>query len=79
MKSVGMDPVQLGMIMIINLQMGGLTPPVGILVFISAQIAKVSPVKVFREVVPFFLAGVVVLALVCAFPVLSLGLWDLME
>lgn len=79
MKSVGMDPVQLGMIMIINLQMGGLTPPVGILVFISAQIAKVSPVKVFREVVPFFLAGVVVLALVCAFPVLSLGLWNLME
>ncbi|MGN6144016.1 MAG: TRAP transporter large permease [Mesorhizobium sp.] len=79
MKSVGMDPVQLGMIMIINLQMGGLTPPVGILVFISAQIAKVSPVKVFREVVPFFLAGVVVLALVCAFPVLSLGLWNLIE
>ncbi|MFA6156360.1 TRAP transporter large permease subunit [Mesorhizobium sp.] len=79
MKSVGMDPVQLGMIMIINLQMGGLTPPVGILVFISAQIAKVSPVKVFREVMPFFLAGVVVLALVCAFPVLTLGLWDLIE
>ncbi|WP_404925141.1 TRAP transporter large permease subunit [Mesorhizobium sp. ORM16] len=79
MKSVGMDPVQLGMIMIINLQMGGLTPPVGILVFISAQIAKVSPVKVFREVMPFFLAGVIVLALVCAFPVLTLGLWNLME
>lgn len=79
MKSVGMDPVQLGMIMIINLQMGGLTPPVGILVFISAQIAKVSPVQVFREVMPFFFAGVVVLALVCAFPILSLGLWKLIE
>ena len=79
MKSIGMDPVQLGMIMIINLQMGGLTPPVGILVFISAQIAKVPPVKVFREVVPLFLAGVVVLALVCAFPILTLGLWDLFK
>lgn len=79
MSSVGMDPVQLGMIMIINLQMGGLTPPVGILVFISAQIAKVSPMQVFREVMPFFAAGIVVLALVCAFPVLSLGLWSVFD
>ncbi len=79
MKSAGMDPVQLGLIMIINLQMGGLTPPVGILVFISAQIAKVSPVKVFREVTPFLFAGFIVLALVCTFPVLTLGLWDLVK
>jgi len=77
MKAAGMDPVQLGIIMIINLQMGGLTPPVGILVFISAQIAKVPPLKVFREVTPFFAAGILVLILVCAFPVLTLGLWNL--
>ncbi|CAM5200611.1 Sialic acid TRAP transporter permease protein SiaT [Castellaniella defragrans] len=77
MTSAGMDPVQVGLIMIINLQMGGLTPPVGILVFISSQIAHASPIEVFREVVPFFLAGVLVLILVCAFPVLTLGLWGL--
>ena len=78
MTSVGIDPIQLGMIMIINLQLGGLTPPVGILVFITAQIAKVPSTQVFRAVVPFFAAATVVLALVSMFPVLSLGLWNLM-
>ena len=75
MVGAGIDPVHLGIIMIINLQLGGVTPPVGILVFISAQIARIEPAGIFRAVVPFFLATVAVLALICAFPVLSLGLW----
>jgi tripartite ATP-independent transporter DctM subunit len=77
MTEVGIDPVQLGIIMIINLQLGGVTPPVGILVFISAQITKIAPYPIFREVIPFILAVLVVLAAVCAFPILTLGLWDL--
>jgi len=77
MLAVGIDPVQLGIIMIINLQLGGVTPPVGILVFISAQITRTKPYAIFKEVIPFILAVLVVLALVCAFPVLTLGLWDL--
>lgn len=78
MTQIGVDPVQLGIIMIINLQLGGVTPPVGILVFISAQITRIAPYPIFREVVPFIGAVLVVLAMVCAFPVLTLGLWDLM-
>lgn len=77
MMEVGIDPVQLGIIMIINLQLGGVTPPVGILVFISAQITKIAPYPIFREVIPFIVAVLIVLAAVCAFPVLTLGLWDL--
>lgn len=77
MTQIGMDPVQLGIIMIINLQLGGVTPPVGILVFISAQITRIAPYPIFREVLPFIGAVLVVLAMVCAFPVLTLGLWEL--
>lgn len=79
MAQAGIDPVQLGIIMIINLQLGGVTPPVGILVFISAQITRIAPYPIFREVIPFIFAVLVVLALVCAFPVLTLGLWNLMS
>lgn len=75
MLQSGLDPVQLGIIMIIVLQLGGVTPPVGILVFITAQITRISPGGVFREVTPFLAAVLVVLVAVCAFPVLTLGIW----
>jgi len=78
MAQIGMDPIQLGIIMIINLQLGGVTPPVGILVFITAQITRISPSPIFREVAPFIAAVLAVLALVCAFPFLTLGLWALL-
>lgn len=77
MTATGMDPVQLGIIMIVTLQLGGVTPPVGILVFITAQITQISPQGVFREVVPFILTVLVVLAAICAFPMLTLGIWSL--
>jgi tripartite ATP-independent transporter DctM subunit len=78
MLQAGIDPVQLGIIMIINLQLGGVTPPVGILVFISAQITRISPYPIFREILPFIGAVLVVLAMICAFPILTLGLWQLL-
>lgn len=77
LTAAGFDPVQIGIIMIINLQLGGLTPPVGILVFITAQISKTPASSVFREVIPFLAAIMIVLMLVCAIPALTLGLWAL--
>ncbi len=73
----GFDPVQVEIIMIINLQLGGVTPPVGILVFITAQISRTPAAAVFRELTPFVAAIIVVLGLVCAIPALTLGLWSL--
>ena len=74
----GVDPVQAGIVMIIALQLGGVTPPVGILVFVSAQVAKVEPGPVFRAAIPFILATLVVVVLLEIFPVLTTGLWDLL-
>lgn len=77
LTAAGFDPVQVGIIMIINLQLGGVTPPVGILVFITAQISRTPAAAVFRELTPFVAAIIVVLGLVCAIPALTLGLWSL--
>lgn len=79
MTNAGVDPVQLGIIMIITLQLGGVSPPVGLLVFISSQIAKVSPSAVFRAVTPFIAAAMLVVILLCLFPGLTLGIWNLLE
>jgi len=72
--AAGVDPVHLGVIMVMNLVLGALTPPLGVLVFATANIAKVPIGAVYREVMPFFWALVVVLLLVTNVPALSLTL-----
>jgi tripartite ATP-independent transporter DctM subunit len=75
MLSVGVDPIHLGVIIVINAVLGSLTPPVGILVFICASIAKVPANAVFRECNPFLLACGIGLLLITYLPALSLTLW----
>ncbi|SFU23076.1 TRAP transporter large permease subunit [Mesorhizobium sp. YR577] len=77
MISGGFDPIHLGIVMIVVLQLGGVTPPVGILVFITAQISRTAPVAIFKEVVPFVVAVMAVLAIVAAVPATALTLWKL--
>ena len=71
---MGIDPVHLGVIMVMNLVLGALTPPLGVLVFATATIAQVRVNEVYREVLPFFWALLAVLALVTYLPWISLGL-----
>lgn len=70
----GIDPIHFGIIVAVNLMLGGLTPPVGILVYVSASVAGIPADKVFRAAWPFLgalLAGLMVITLV---PALSLAL-----
>jgi TRAP-type C4-dicarboxylate transport system permease large subunit len=69
--------VQIGVIIVINGLLGSLTPPVGILVFITAQIAKVPAGAIFRECLPFLVTCGIGLLLVTFFPGISLSLWRL--
>ena len=71
---MGIDPVHLGVIMVMNLVLGALTPPLGVLVFATATVAQVRVNDVYREVLPFFWALLAVLALVTYLPWISLGL-----
>lgn len=77
-QQVGIDPVHFSIIMILNLMLGSVTPPVGILVFITSTIAKASPGAVFRESLPFLAAGLVVLMIVSYIPEISLFLPNLL-
>lgn len=70
----GIDPVHLGIIMVMNLVIGALTPPLGVLVFATASIARVNVNEVYREVYPFLFALIGVLLTVTYWPALSLGL-----
>jgi TRAP-type C4-dicarboxylate transport system permease large subunit len=77
-QAMGVDPVHFSIIVILNLMLGSVTPPVGILVFVTSTIAKASPGQVFRESVPFLVAGLFVLLIVTYVPALSLFLPNLL-
>jgi len=70
--AIGLDPVQLGLIMIINLGIGLYTPPIGTTLFISASIARCSMAETTRELWPFFAVAMIVLMLVSYFPALTI-------
>ncbi len=75
--AVGIDPVHFGMVMIVNMMIGLLTPPVGMALFVVSDIAKVPLMAVVREVMPFVGGFLVVLALITFVPELVLFLPDL--
>jgi tripartite ATP-independent transporter DctM subunit len=74
MKTFGVDPVHFGMIMIINLAIGLITPPVGPTLFVGCAIGKVTMEQVSRELWPFYAAMCTALLLVTYIPQLSLWL-----
>jgi tripartite ATP-independent transporter DctM subunit len=69
---VGVDPVQIGVIVVFNLMLGLLTPPLGLSVYLSADIADVSVGSVFREVRVYYLVLLVALLVVTFVPEVSL-------
>lgn len=73
-KSIGVDPVHFGMIMMVNLGIGLLTPPVGGVLFVGAAVAKLPMEQVVKALLPFFGALLLVLIAVTYIPALSLWL-----
>jgi len=71
--SFGINPVHFGIMMVFNLCIGTITPPVGPVLFIGTKVAGVSIEDVFRRLLPFFGALVVILLIVIFTP--SLSLW----
>ena len=74
LKAMGIDLVQFGVIMVLNLMIGLITPPVGLLLFVLARIARLDFASTVRACVPFILPMLLVLVLVSLIPQLSLFL-----
>lgn len=73
-NSLGIDPVHFGMIMLINLGIGLITPPVGSVLFVASAVSKQKIEQVVKAMLPFYGALLLVLMLVTYIPEISLWL-----
>ena len=76
--ALGMNTIHFGIMMIFNLCIGTITPPVGTTLFVGVKVGKVKIETVFRQLLWYFLAIFIVLMLVTYIPILSLWLPGLM-
>lgn len=71
---LGVDPVHLGIIIVANMGIGLITPPVGIVLMLASEIAGVSMLKGVKAIIPFLLVGLGFMALITYVPAISLWL-----
>ena len=77
-QQLGIDPIHFGVVITVNLCIGLVTPPIGIVLAVASSIGKISVAEGTRGVMPFVLVAFAVLAALTFLPVLSTGLPDLL-
>ena len=77
--SIGINPVQFGIMMVLNCGIGLLTPPVGAVLFIGSAVGKIPMEKVVRAMIPFYLSMIATLLLITFIPEISMFLPSLMK
>jgi C4-dicarboxylate transporter, DctM subunit len=73
----GIDPVHFGIIMVVNLALGMITPPFGVNLFAACTVARISLDRIITQLVPFVLVILACLMIITYVPSISLGLRDL--
>ncbi len=68
MQALGIDPVHFGLVMVLNLQAGGLTPPFGSMMFVVCSVLKLPMTKFIKANLPFYAAILIVLIICTFFP-----------
>jgi C4-dicarboxylate transporter DctM subunit len=76
---IGIDPVQLGVVLTVNMAVGLITPPVGINLYVGCSITNMPVAQLCKKIVPFVVAGVVVILLTTFISPLSMFLPGLMK
>ena len=71
-QTVGLNPLHFGFVMVLNLVLGLLTPPLGVCLFVACSIARIPLTALVKAIFPFLMVEVVVLFLVSYFPWLAL-------
>lgn len=77
-QSFGMTDIQFGVMLVFNMCMGNITPPVGSVLFVGCGISKISIEQVSKRLVPYFIMLFVLLLVVTYVPALSIGLPTIM-
>ncbi len=76
--SLGIDPVHFGLIVVFNLVFGLLTPPVGLVLFITSRVAEISVMRLFRALWTFYIPLFLCLVLITFVPAISTWLPNLL-
>ena len=76
--ALGIDPVHFGSIMVVNLEIGLFTPPVGVCLFLACGIGKISITQSIKAFLPYFASMLIVLLIITYWPSLVLFLPNLM-
>ncbi|MBU8906080.1 TRAP transporter large permease [Desertibacillus haloalkaliphilus] len=74
---IGMDPVHFGIIMVVNLSIGLITPPVGINLFVASQVGQAKYEGVVRAILPFLLMMMINILIITFVPILSVGILEM--
>ncbi|MGF9712183.1 TRAP transporter large permease [Paenibacillus naphthalenovorans] len=74
----GVDPIHLGVIMVINLTLGLISPPVGSILFVTSAVANVSVERLTRSLIPFLIISCLILIIITYIPWTTLGLQKLL-
>ena len=78
--ALGYDPIWFGVIMVLIAQIGVITPPIGMNVFAISGVAKDVPLgTIFRGIIPFWIAMMVCIAILMAFPQIALFLPNILK
>ncbi|EJP25455.1 TRAP transporter, DctM subunit [Peptostreptococcaceae bacterium AS15] len=71
-KQYGVDPIHFGIIMVVNLAIGFVTPPLGVNLFVASSISSVKIEDIIKKVIPFIVAFIIALILITFIPQISL-------
>ena len=73
-QDLGVDPIHLAVVFVVNVILGLVTPPVGLILNVVGLIARVDPMAVFRDMLPYLAVLFAVLLLITYVPAISLWL-----
>ena len=74
MAGLGVDPIHFGVIMVVNLAIGFVTPPIGVNLFVASSMTKIPILRIAKHAVPFIIAFLLALVFITFIPELSLAL-----
>jgi C4-dicarboxylate transporter, DctM subunit len=77
--AVGVDPIHFGVILVANLAIGFITPPLGVNLFVASSVGKVKFERIVRAIIPFMISMIICLLVITYVPELSLWLPGLFE
>ncbi|MCZ7886882.1 MULTISPECIES: TRAP transporter large permease subunit [Agrobacterium] len=67
--AAGIDPIHFGVILVVNLMIHGLTPPLGMLIFVVSGVTRIPATALFRAVIPYLVSLLVALAMLCVWAI----------